>query len=95
VFFVTANDTTTNHTYFLAYKGNVDTNSALMYMTKLDNDSHSYERVTATHNHNTDKTFTFVLSDTKISAWEVYSTPVMTVTPNISLLDMTRGQKAE
>jgi len=32
VFFATANDTTTNSTYFLVYKGGVDTNSALMYM---------------------------------------------------------------
>ena len=66
-----------------------------MYMTKLDDDSKSYERVTAVHNHNYDKVFSFVLSDTLISSWEVYSTPRMTITPNISLFDMTRGQKAE
>jgi hypothetical protein len=69
MFFLTANDSTTNSSYFMAYKGNVDTNSALMYMTKLDNDSHSYERVAITHNHNLDTTFAFVLSDTMLSAW--------------------------
>ncbi len=79
----------------MVYKGRVDTNSALMYMTKLDDDSKSYERISAVHNHNFDKTFSFALSDTLLSAWEIYSTPRMTITPNLSNFDMTRGQKSE
>jgi len=61
----------------------------------LIDDSKSYERITCTHNNNLDVTFAFTLSDTKMTSWEVYSTPRMTVTPNISIFDMTRGQAAE
>ena len=52
----------------MCYKGDVDTNSELLYLRKLEETS-SYNYISATHNNNLDTTFVFVIDNGKLSAW--------------------------
>ena len=83
--FVTANDTA-NCSWLIVYRANDETNSGLLYRRHPNNDTATFDMVTASTNEEGLSTV-FTLADGTLVAREVYNEPYLIVTPNTTMLD--------